>query len=177
MTSIVNTVVLRVSTIVSRLAAYTVLSPILRMQIKGIVLHYNGWLLTNEPACSHAANENWAWWIAIISSCLIFKSASWRSLCSMFDTIFVLPHIYDNFQSLQNTLSASLNILFINVTTKKRVYISLVRSQLLYRSQIWRPQQLKDMKPIESQQCHATKYILSDYTLDYRSRLIKFHLL
>ena len=64
-----------------------------------------------------------------------------------------------------------------NVPTKKRLYISLVRSQLLYGSQIWRPLQLKDMKPIESLQCRATKYILNDYTLDYRSRLIKLQLL
>ena len=64
-----------------------------------------------------------------------------------------------------------------NVTTKKRLYISLVRSQLLYGSQIWRPLQLKDMKSIESLQRRATKYILNDYTSDYRSRLIKLELL
>ena len=64
-----------------------------------------------------------------------------------------------------------------NVPTKKRLYISLVRSQLLYGSQIWRPLQLKDMKPIESLQRRATKYILNDYTSDYRSRLIKLQLL
>ena len=64
-----------------------------------------------------------------------------------------------------------------NVTTKKRLYISLVRSQLLYGSPIWRPLQLKDMKPIESLQRRATKFILNDYTSDYRSRLIKLELL
>ncbi len=64
-----------------------------------------------------------------------------------------------------------------NVPAKKRLYISLVRSQLLYGSQIWRPLQLKDMKPIESLQRRATKYILNDYTSDYRSRLIKLQLL
>ena len=52
-----------------------------------------------------------------------------------------------------------------NVPTKKRLYMSLVRSQLLYGSQIWRPLQLKDMKPIESLQGRATKYILNDYIL------------
>ena len=60
-----------------------------------------------------------------------------------------------------------------NVPTKKRLYISLVRSQLLYGSQIWRPLQLKDTKPIKSLQRRATKYILNDYTSEYRSRLIK----
>ena len=64
-----------------------------------------------------------------------------------------------------------------NFTTKKRLDISLVRSQVLYGSQIWRRLQLIDMKPIKSLQCHAMKYILNDYTSDYRSRLIKLHLL
>ena len=43
-------------------------------------------------------------------------------------------------------------------------------------SQIWRPLQLKDMKPIESVH-HATKFILNDYTSNYSSRLIKLHIL
>ena len=61
-----------------------------------------------------------------------------------------------------------------DITTKKRLYISLVRSQLMYGSQIWRPLLVKDMKLIESLQCRATKYILNDFTSGYRSRLIQF---
>ena len=64
-----------------------------------------------------------------------------------------------------------------NTATKKKLYISLVRSQLLYGSQIWRPVQLKDIKPIASVQRRATKFILNDYTSDYRTRLIKLHIL
>ena len=64
-----------------------------------------------------------------------------------------------------------------NTTTKKRLYISLVRSQLLYGSQMWRPLQRKDMNKIESVQHRATKFILNDYTSDYRSRLIDLHIL
>ena len=64
-----------------------------------------------------------------------------------------------------------------NVTTKKKLYISLVRSQLTYGSQIWRPFLLKDINPIEQIQRRATKYILNDYTSDYRSRLITLNLL
>ena len=64
-----------------------------------------------------------------------------------------------------------------NTTTKKTLYISLVRSQFLYGSQIWRPLLLKDVNAIESLQRRATKYILNDYESDYRSRLIKLHLL
>ena len=65
----------------------------------------------------------------------------------------------------------------INVTTKKKLYIALVRSQLTYASQIWRPMLLKDLYPIEHIQRRATKYILNDYTSDYRSRLIMLNLL
>ena len=65
-----------------------------------------------------------------------------------------------------------------DITTKKSLYISLVRSQLMYGSQIWRPLLVKDMKAIESLQRRATKYnILHDYTSDYRSRLIQLKLL
>ena len=68
-----------------------------------------------------------------------------------------------------------------DITTKKRLYISLVRSQLmtLYGSQIWRPLLVKDMKPIESLQRRAKKYIiiLNDFTSSYRSRLIQLKLL
>ena len=64
-----------------------------------------------------------------------------------------------------------------NTTTKKTLYISLVRSQFLYGSQIWRPLLLKDVNAIESLQRRATKYILNDYESDYRSRLIKLHIL
>ena len=73
---------------------------------------------------------------------------------------------------LRRTFSSSCNI-----TTKKRLYISLVRSQLLYGSQIWRPLLHKDINPIESVQRRATKYILNDYASDYRSRLVKLNVL
>ena len=64
-----------------------------------------------------------------------------------------------------------------SISTKKRLYISLVRSQLLYGSQIWRPVLIKDINLIESIQRRATKYILNDYTSDYKARLTKLHLL
>ena len=60
-----------------------------------------------------------------------------------------------------------------NITVKKKLYVALVRSQLLYGSQIWRPLQPKDINPIESLQHRATKYILNDY----RTRLISLNLL
>jgi len=56
--------------------------------------------------------------------------------------------------------------------TKKILYLSLVRSQLTYCSQIWRPHLLKDIVTLEKIQHRATKYILNDFTSDYRSHLI-----
>ena len=64
-----------------------------------------------------------------------------------------------------------------NINTKKKLYIALVRSHCTYASQIWRPMLLKDLYPIEHIQRRATKYILNDYTSDYRSRLIMLNLL
>ena len=60
---------------------------------------------------------------------------------------------------------------------KKLLYISLVRSQLIYCSQLWRPYLLKDIITLERIQRCATKFILNDYQSSYRFRLVKLHLL
>ena len=44
-----------------------------------------------------------------------------------------------------------------------KLYVSLVRSQLFYCTQIWRPHLMKDFLSIERVQRRATKYILNDY--------------
>ena len=53
------------------------------------------------------------------------------------------------------------------------LYITLVRSKLLYCSTLWRPYLLKDIESLEKIQRRATKFILSNYHSDYRSRLIQ----
>ena len=73
---------------------------------------------------------------------------------------------------LRRTFSATNSI-----TTRKSLYISLVRSQLLYGSQIWRPVLIKDIKSLEQIQRRATKFILNGHYTDYKSRLLKLHLL
>ena len=60
---------------------------------------------------------------------------------------------------------------------KKLLYISLVRSQLLYCSQLWRPHLIKDIQTLERVQRRATKYILNNNKLSYKSRLEQLHLL
>ena len=50
-------------------------------------------------------------------------------------------------------------------------------SQLLYCSQLWRPQLIKDIQKLERIQRRATKYILNNYDLSYKQRLEQLHLL
>ena len=47
------------------------------------------------------------------------------------------------------------------LSSKKKLYLSIVRSQLTYASQIWRPNLLKDISALERIQRPATKYILT----------------
>ena len=60
---------------------------------------------------------------------------------------------------------------------KKTLYLSLVRSQLVYCSQVWRPHLVKDIKLLEDVQRRASKFILNDYTSDYKTRLLQLNLL
>ena len=64
-----------------------------------------------------------------------------------------------------------------STTTMVKLYVSLVRSQLLYCTQIWRPHLTKHILTIERVQRRATKYILNDYTSCYKTRLLKLNLL
>jgi len=63
------------------------------------------------------------------------------------------------------------------IEAKKQLYISLIRPQLMYYSQIWRPQQIKDIHTLERVQRRATKFILNDYTSSYKSRFQQLNLL
>ena len=73
---------------------------------------------------------------------------------------------------LRRTFRASTNI-----HEKLILYVSLVRSQLLYCSQIWRPHLVSDFTKLERVQRRATKFILNDYTSDYKARLLALNLL
>ena len=63
------------------------------------------------------------------------------------------------------------------VSVRKCLYLTLVRSQLGYSSVIWRPRFIKDIIALERIQRRATKFVLSDYHSDYKTRLIKLKLL
>ena len=65
----------------------------------------------------------------------------------------------------------------ICILAKKNLYTSLVRSQLSYCCIIWRSQLIKHIKFLENVQRRATKYILSVFSSDYRSKLISLNML
>jgi len=64
-----------------------------------------------------------------------------------------------------------------SVPVKKKLYISLIRSQLLYCSQVWHPFLIKDISLLEHAQRRATKYISDNYQSSYKSRLLSLKLL
>ena len=61
--------------------------------------------------------------------------------------------------------------------TRKILYISLVRSRLVYGSPVWRPHLIKDIKLLESVQKRATKWILCDFASSYKTRLKSLNML
>ena len=66
-----------------------------------------------------------------------------------------------------------------SIFTRRKLYISLIRSQMSYCSQVWRPSQIKDIRMLEGVQCRATTFIVgrNHSDLNYRARLIKLNLL
>ena len=63
------------------------------------------------------------------------------------------------------------------IAAKKNLYISLVRSQLTYCSVVWRPHLIKDITTLDKIQRLTSKYILSDFSSDYKSRLTSLNML
>ena len=58
---------------------------------------------------------------------------------------------------------------------KKGLYLSIVRSHLLYCSPLWQPYLIKDIILLERVQRRTSKYILGDYSSNYKTRLIKLN--
>ena len=85
---------------------------------------------------------------------------------------YIISKAYKSFGLLRRTFSETHCFQVTN-----RLYISLVRSTLLYCSSLWQPYQLHHIETLEKVQRRATKYILSDYTSNYKSRLIQLGIL
>ena len=54
---------------------------------------------------------------------------------------------------------------------KRKLYLSMVIPILTYCAPVWRPSLIKDITSLEKLQRRATKYIMFDFQLDYKSRL------
>ena len=65
----------------------------------------------------------------------------------------------------------------ITAISKKHLYISLVRYQLMFCSMLWKPYLLKDIRQLEQLQHRATNYISNDYSSNYKSRLLELKIL
>ena len=64
-----------------------------------------------------------------------------------------------------------------SIQAKKALYITLVRSKLVYNSQLWNPHLIKDIIILERVQRRSTKYILNDFSSNYKCRLSRLNLL
>ena len=61
--------------------------------------------------------------------------------------------------------------------TRKNLYVSMIRSTLMYCSCLWKPYLLSDIELLEGVQRRVTKYILNDHTSNYKERLLRLKLL
>ena len=110
-----------------------------------------------------------------IDNSVIASPSSHRDLGIMMSRTLSWSHHYNILCSKAYRTLGLLRRLFsssCSVQAKKLLYISLVRSQLTFCSPIWRPHLLKDIKSLERIQRRATKFILSDRSKDYKSRLV-----
>ena len=64
-----------------------------------------------------------------------------------------------------------------SIQARRTLYLTLVRSKLLYCSPLWRPHLTKDFLLLERVQRRVTKFILNNYTMDYKTRLTELKLL
>ena len=100
--------------------------------------------------------------------CIVSDNLNWNIIHH--DAI--LTKAYRTLGLVRRTFSST-----IPTSAKVKLYTSLVRSQVLYCSPVWRPHLIKDIKKLEQLQRQATKYILSNYLSDYKTQLIQLRLL
>ena len=98
---------------------------------------------------------------------IISENLSWRNHYTN-----ILSKAYKTLSLLRRTFKSSHSPLI-----KTKLYMTLVRSILTYCSPVWWPYLLSDINNLERIQRRATKYILNDYTNDYKSRLMNLNIL
>ena len=79
----------------------------------------------------------------------------------------IIPRAYKILGLIRRSFNPSLNL-----SVKMKLYLTLVRSQLMYCTPTWRPYLHKDIQNIERIQRCATKFILNDYDSNYKTWLL-----
>ena len=98
---------------------------------------------------------------------ILSADMQWRS-----HYLFIIARAYKMLGLIRRVFSS-----VRDVYPKRCLYLSLIRSQLLYCSPLWRPQLLVDVRSLETVQRRATKFIINNPSMDYRDRLIRLELL
>ena len=93
--------------------------------------------------------------LGVIMTNNLFWSLHYGKLCQK---------AYNAFHLIKRSLPES-----APVCLKKQMYISLVRSHLSYCPQIWKPRYVKDISCLKRIQRRSTKYILNNYSTNYKS--------
>uniref|UniRef100_A0A1X7TU66 Reverse transcriptase domain-containing protein n=1 Tax=Amphimedon queenslandica TaxID=400682 RepID=A0A1X7TU66_AMPQE len=113
--------------------------------------------------CGHSIHQvNSCRDLGIIISDSLSWSLHYRSISSK---------AYGQMSLIRRTFSTS------SIKVRKLLYISLVRSKLVYGSQLWRPMYIKDIVILERIQRRATRFITNDYVSNYRDRLLSLRML
>ena len=98
---------------------------------------------------------------------ILSDDLSWRNHYT-----YILSKAYKSLNLIRCTFKSS-----HSPSIKTKLYITLVHFTLSYCSPVWRPHLLTDINNLERIQCRATKYILNNYTNDYKSTLINLSIL
>ena len=93
---------------------------------------------------------------------IITSNISWSDHIS-----WICRNAYFSFNLIRRSISKSCHVLSI----RKTLYIALVILSISYYSQLWRPQLKRDVVSLERVQRRATKFILQDYSSNYKIRL------
>ena len=95
---------------------------------------------------------------------IISDDLSWRN-----HYMYILSKAYKALSLIHHTFKSSHSL-----SIKTKLYMTLVHSILTYCLPVWRPYFLNNINSLERIQRCVTKYILNDYTNDYKSRLIYY---
>ena len=83
---------------------------------------------------------------------------------------YILSKAYSKLGMVRRSFSP-----LISIKVKTTLYVSLIRSQILYGSQLW--MFIRDIVKVEQLQRRASKFILHDFSSNYKTRLLSLDLL